>query len=279
MINRILHWNKKRWILILSAAIFLLASLFIYNAYISRKRYEEQAVMAQDYLEAGSFKGAQDAFQKAFSMKYGDKELLSIGLAEAYGSGHEYDKALEVLRSRYEVEKTTIVKEKIEEITARKTDYRFFQLISYGDTYFSNGEYVKAVDEYEKAKMIKSKEYISYLKIAESYMAMDRYDLAEDEIKDGQALAESEQLNIIMSRVESRLKEIRYDEILLMASEYIYQENYEEALNNFNEAIWLISERDTAYNQMSELYITMKDYDTAKAILQNYLRKIGRAHV
>ncbi len=272
MINRILHWNKKRWILILSAAIFLLAALFIYNAYISRKRYEEQAVMAQDYLEAGSFKEAQDAFQKALSMKYGDKELLSIGLAEAYGSGHEYDKALEVLRSRYEVEKTTIVKEKIEEITARKTDYRFFQLISYGDTYFSNGEYVKAVDEYEKAKMIKSKEYISYLKIAESYMAMDRYDLAEDEIKDGQALAESEQLNIIMSRVESRLKEIRYDEILLMASEYIYQENYEEALNNFNEAIWLISERDTAYNQMSELYITMKDYDTAKAILQNYLR-------
>ena len=105
--------------------------------------------MAQDYLEAGSFKEAQEAFQKALSMKYGDKEILSIGLAEAYGGVHDYDKALEVLRDRYEVKKTTAVKEKIEEITTRKSDHRFYQLISYGDTYFSNGEYMKAIDEYD----------------------------------------------------------------------------------------------------------------------------------
>ncbi|NLL00096.1 MAG: hypothetical protein GX271_05465 [Clostridiales bacterium] len=272
MINKILHWGRKRWVFILSAFILLLATLFIYNAYISRKRYEEQTVMAQDYLEAGSFKEAQEAFQKALSMKYGDKEILSIGLAEAYGGVHDYDKALEVLRNRYEVKKTTAVKEKIEEITTRKSDHRFYQLISYGDTYFSNGEYMKAIDEYEKAKMIKSKEEISYIKIVESYIAMDRYDLAEEEINDSLALVESEKLVSMLNRVERRLKEIKYDEILLMASEYIYQENYEEAFTNFNEAIRLIPEIDTAYNQMAELYILLKDYDTAKSLLQNYLR-------
>lgn len=272
MFDRILLRIKKRWIFIVSILTILLIALFIYNTYISRKRYVEQAVMAQDHLEMGNFREAQDAFLKALSMSYGDKELLSIGLAEAYAGVHDYDKALEVLRSRYEVEKTTVVKEKIEEITNRKTDYRFFQLISYGDTYFSNGEYMKAIDEYEKAKMIKSREDTSYLKIVESYIAMERYDLVEKEVRDGLALAESDKLNSILNKVEFRLKEIKYEEILQMASEYIYQENYEEALNSFNEAIRLIPELDKAYNQMSELYITMKDYDSAKSILQNYLR-------
>ncbi|TAH72781.1 MAG: tetratricopeptide repeat protein [Anaerolineaceae bacterium] len=272
MINRILHWNKKRWVMIVSAFIFLLAALLLYNTYISRKRYEEQTVMAQEYLDAGSFEEAQEAYQKALSMNYGDKEFLSIGLAEAYAGVHNYDKALEVLRSRYEVEKTIAVKEKIEEITSKKTDHGFYQLISFGDTYFSNGEYNKAIDEYEKAKLIKSKLDISYLKIATSYMALKRYDLAEEEIKDGLALTESEKLKNMMGKVESRLNEIKYDEILLMASEYIYQENYEEAFNSFNEAIRLIPGKDAAYNQMAELYISFKDFDTAKALLQNYLR-------
>ncbi|NLO09738.1 MAG: tetratricopeptide repeat protein [Clostridiales bacterium] len=272
MISKILRWNKKRWIIITSALIFLVGTLLIYNAYISRKRYEEQAVMAQEYLEAGSFEEAQEAYKKALSMNYGDKELMSIGLAEAYAGVHNYNKALEVLRSIYEVEKTTVVKEKIEEITSKKTDYGFYQLISFGDTYFSNGEYSKAIDEYEKAKLIKSKSDLTYLKIVDSYMAMEKFDLAKEEIEDGLAVTESEKLSIMMSRVEFRLKEIEYDEILLMASEYIYQENYEEAFNSFNDAIWIIPDRDSAYNQMAELYITLKDYDTAKALLQNYLR-------
>ena len=96
---------------------------------------------------------------------------------------------------------------------------------------------------------------------------MDRYDLAEEEINDSLALVESEKLVSMLNRVERRLKEIKYDEILLMASEYIYQENYEEAFTNFNEAIRLIPEIDTAYNQMAELYILLKDYDTAKSLL------------
>lgn len=272
MISKILHWNKKWWALILLFFIFLMFAIFSYNSYLSRKKYEEQAVMAQEYLETGIYEEAIEAYEKAMSMKYGDREHLSIGLAEAYAGVNNYDKALEVLRSRYQVKKTTTVKEKIEEITARKADYNFYQLISYGDTYFANGEYDKAIDEYEKAKLIKSKEEISYIKIVNSYIAMDKFDLAKEEIQEGLALTESIILEAKLTFVDSRIKEIKYDEILNKASEYIYQENYEEAINRLNEAIWLIPSRDTAYNQMAELYITLKEYDTAKALLQNYLR-------
>ena len=138
MIHSILRWNKKRWIVIIFAVILLLTALFVYNAYLFTKRYEEQTTMAEEYLEAGSYEEAQEAYQKALSMNHGDRELLSIGLAEAYAGVHNYDKALEVLRSRYEEEKTTIVKEKIEEITTKKTDHGFYQLISFGDTFFSD---------------------------------------------------------------------------------------------------------------------------------------------
>ena len=272
MINRILHGSKKRWILIVAAVILLFIVLYVYNDYSSRKRYEEKAVMAKEYLDSGSFEKAQEAYREALSMDYGDKELMSIGLAEAYAGVHDYDKALEVLRSRYEIHKTTEVKEKIEEITAKKTDHRYYQLISYGDTYFSNGEYNKAIDEYEKAKLIKSKLDTSYIKIVESYIALEKYDLAKEEIQDGLALTDSERLKRLLDKVQSRINEIKYGEILTKASEYIYQENYEEAINCFNEAIWLLPKRDLAYNQMAEMYIILKDYDSAKALLQNYLR-------
>lgn len=272
MINAILHWNKKKWIFIALAFILLLTAVLIYNSYITKKRYKEQTTMAQEYFEEGNYEEAVKAYQKALSMNYGDRELLSIGLAESYAGINNYDRALEVLRSRYEIEKTNAVKEKIEEISAKKADHSFYQLISFGDTYFSNEEYNKAIDEYEKAKLIMSKEDISYLKIVESYIAMEEYNLAKEEIQEGLELTESTKLKEMLIKVETRLNEIKYDEILLKASEYIYQENYEEAFNSFNEAIWLIPEKDLAYNQMAELYISMGEYDTAKALIQNFLR-------
>ncbi len=272
MIKELFSRNKKRWIIALAVLVFLIAGLITYNTYVARKKYEEQAVMAQEYLEAGSYEEAIEAYRKAMSMKYGNKEALAIGLAESYAGIHDYDKALEVLRSRYEERKTTTVKEKIEEITARKADYNFYQLISYGDTFFSNGEYDKAIKEYEKAKLIKSKEEITYIKIADSYIAMEKYDLAKEEIQEGMALTESDKLEVKLGFVEGKLKEKKYEEILNQASEYIYQENYEEALNNYAEAIRLMPQVDTAYNQMAELYLTLNEYDTARAILRNYLR-------
>lgn len=264
--------NKKRWIIFISTFIFILAAILIFNTYIVRKRYEEQTFKAQDYLESGNLKEAIEAYNVALSMKYGDKELLSLGLADAYARIHDYDRALEVLRNRYGVEQSIAVKEKIEEITIKKADYQFYQFISYGDAYFSNGEYSKAIDEYEQAKQIKSREVISYLKIVESYIEMEEYDLASEEIEEGLALTESERLKQLRNEVDNSLKEKKYNEILNIADEYIYQENYEEAINKFNEAIRLIPRRDLAYNQMADLYITIKDYDTAKALLHNYLR-------
>lgn len=267
-----LRENKKRLLLILFALVLLLGVVYIYNIYTIRKEYKEQTVMAQEYLREESYKEAIDAYQRALSMKFGDRELLSIGLAQSYVGINNYDKALEVLRYRYEEKKTIAVKEMIEEITVKKSDYTFLQLISYGDAYFANGEYSNAIDEYEKAKLIKGKEDTPYLKIVEANIAMERYDLAREEIQDGLILTESDKLEKKMTSVEFYLNELKYNENILRASEYIYQENYEEAFDKYNEAIWLIPQRDLAYNQMAELYITLKDYDAAKALLQNYLR-------
>ena len=265
--------GRIKWLLLgISLFLIVLAMILIYKTYSVRKSYDEQTVMAGEYFENGNYNEAIIAYNKALSMKYGDKEFLSIGLAEAYVASNNYDKALEVLRNRYQVSGTIAIKEKIEEITAQRTEHNFFQAMSYGDTYFSNGEYNNAIIEYEKAKLIKSKEAVSYIKIVKSYMAMDEYDLAEAEILGGLTLTESQELERLRTKVENEQKNLQYESLLSKASEYINQENYEDAINQYNEAIWIMPDNDKAYNQMAEVYILNEDYETAKYLLQNYLR-------
>ena len=66
--------------------------------------------------------------------------------------------------------------------------------------------------------------------------------------------------------MEERLNEIKYEEILAKAAS-IYQENY-EALNSLNEAIRLIPRKDSAYNRMAEVYITLKEYIRQRAFAE-----------
>jgi tetratricopeptide (TPR) repeat protein len=254
--------------------IILVAGIFAFNGYVTRKKYEEQAVMAEKYLEAGNYEQAAEAYLKAISMKNSDKELLSIGLAEAYVGMNQYDKALEALRSRYQKTGGNKVKEEIEEVTVQKTDYEFKQSISHADIYFTNGEYEKAITEYENAKKIKSKEAISYERIAEAYIALGNYNQARDEITEGLSLTQSEKLNQTLTEVESYLMKTKYDEIISAASEYIYQENYEDAIKKLNEAITLLPKEENAYNRLAELYILIGKYDRAITILEGALKNI-----
>lgn len=270
--------TKERWIIIaLIALIVLVSGFFFINGLSVKKKYEEQAVMAEEYLGAGNYEQAVEAYLKAMSMKNSDKELLSIGLAEAYTGINNYDKALEVLRDCYQNTGGVAVKEKIEEVTLRKTDYDYLQIISHADTYFANSEYEKAITEYEKAKLIKSKEAASYKKIAEAYVAMGNYSLAREEVMRGLALTQSGELNNTLKYVDSFLLKSQYDGIVNVASEYIYQENYEDGIKKYEEAIALLPAEENAYNRLAEVYITLEDYEEAIRILEGAQNNINSA--
>lgn len=269
-----LRTKERQIIIALSALIILVAGIFAFNGYVTTKKYEEQAVMAEKYLKAGNYEQAAEAYLKAMSMKNSDKELLSIGLAEAYSGMNQYDKALEALRSCYQKTGGNKVKEEIEEVTVQKTDYEFNQSVSRADIYFTNGEYEKAIIEYENAKKIKSKESISYERIAEAYIALGNYNQAREEVMEGQSLTQSEKLNQTLTEVEGYLLKARYDEIISAASEYIYQENYEDAIKKFNEAITLLPKEESAYNRLAEVYIVIGKYDRAITILEGALKNI-----
>lgn len=272
MVSGVFRTKEKRIFLAVLALVLIIAGIFFYDGYRSRKKYEQQTVMAKEYLEAGNYEQAVEAYMKAMSMKFSDQEALSIGLADAYAGINEYDKALEILRNCYLKTSGTLVKEKIEEITAIKTDYDFNQIISHADTFFTNGEYDKAIAEYEKAKLIKSKEAVSYRKIAESYIAIGNYALAKEEIIEGLALTQKEELNETLKKVDAHLLQAQYDEIVSSASEYIYQENYEEAIKKYKEAISLLPKEENAYNRLAEAYIVLGDYEQAVLLMQTSLR-------
>lgn len=223
--------------------------------------------MAKEYLESGNYNQAIEYYETALSMKNSDKELLSIGLAEAYIGNNEYDKALEILRRRYEIVAGKSVKEKIEEVTLRKADYEYGKIISCGDVYFSNEEYDKAILEYEKAKKIKSKEVAAYKKIAESFVNMKSYNLAKEELLEGLTITNNEKLIDALKLVESYIMKEQYDSLILKATEFVYQENYQDAILHYKEAIKLSPKEAQGYIGLAEIYLEQKKYEDAINLL------------
>ncbi len=227
-----------------------------------------KAVIAENYLHAGSYEEAVKAYQEALSEKGRDEELLSIGLADAYVGLKKYDEALEVLHSCYEKKGTVLLEDKIEEVTSAKTDEDFLQSISRGDVYFSNQEYEKAIAVYEEAKQIKRKDILPYQKIIQAYIKGEQYALAEKEATEGIEVTGNDELYKLLASIENYLLKDEYDEIISQAKEYFYQENYEDGINAYREAIKLLPEETEGYQDLGQYYIDQKDYGSAIALLK-----------
>lgn len=238
------------------------------------KRQLEKAVIAENYLNAKSYEEAVEAFQNALSDKGSDEELLSLGLADAYVGLKEFDKALEVLHSCYQKKATEQLKKKIEEVTAEKTDEEFLQSISRGDVYFSNKEYDKAIAVYEEAKQIKRKDILPYKKIVQSYINLEQYAKAKQEVTEGIEVTGNDELYTLLTCIEHYLLKDEYDEIIAQAKEYFYQENYEDGINLYKDAIKLLPEEKEAYLSLGQHYIDRGDYDSAVEILKEGTSKV-----
>ncbi len=275
MLKRELDSNKIKILIPLLALLVMLLGLFVLFNHISNKRYEEEILIAESHLNTGSYGKAIEAYNKALKMRKNQlDEELTLALAEAYAGNKDYEKALEILRGYYTKSDSILIKEKIEETTCKKTDYDFQQTISRGDKYFSNEEYDKAITEYEKAKTIKSKEAISYQMIAESYVAKEDYKMAYKEIMDGLALTQQEYLNETLSQIEEELNNIQYAEYIEEALEYVYQENFPEAIRRYEEAIKLVPTKETAYIGLAETYINIGRYKSAISLIHTAMEII-----
>lgn len=275
MLKRVLR-TKERWLIAALAVLIILAIVIYAINYINyRHTYEEQAVMAENHLEAGNYEQAIESYIKALSMKNSDLEILSLGLAKAYIGINDFDKALEVLRSCYQKTQSVKAKEKIEEATIQKKEYEYIQTIGRADAYFNNAEYEKAISEYEKAKLIKSKEAASYKKIAEAYIALENYAAAEEEVLRGLALTESDELKVIRDKVDTYLLKARYDQTINAAAEYIYQENYPDGISKYHEAIAIMPSEEEAYVRLAQVYISLGEYENAVDLINSALKRVS----
>lgn len=255
--------KESKLILLLCILMVVTVGGLFYRFYMDNSRYEEQTSMAKKYLQEGDYKQAITYFEKALLKQDGDKEGLSIGLAEAYIGNHEYDKALEALRSYYQTSSSLRVKEKIEDVTVLKNEYEYITIINRAEKYFFNEDYEKSVSEYEKAKLIKSKEPLSYQRIAESYIKLEQYALAREEVEEGIAITQNENLNDIMNTADRFLIQEQYHMIIESAKEYIYQENYEDGIKKYKEAIKVYPQGKEAYINLATVYMTQKEYNQA----------------
>lgn len=254
--------------------ILIVIGVFLFTNYSGNRKFIEQAVMAENYLEAGNYREAVDAYQKAMSMKKATQQNLAIGLADAYVGLNEYDMALEALRSCYQKASGVKVKEKIEEVTSKKTEYEYLQAATRAEVYFSNKEYDKAIAEYEKAKLIKSKKATSYQRIAEAYMEIDEYEKAREEILEGQELTQDESLDKILVIINTHLIREKYDKLISQAEEYINQENYKDGITQYEAAIALLPKKDLAYIGLANVYLARKEFNRAVLLLQSVIEQV-----
>lgn len=273
MLSGVFRTKERKVIAIILGFVIIVMGTIILLSYSGNRKFMEQAVMAENYLEAGNYQMAVEAYKKAMSMKKDNQQNLAVGLADAYIGLNEYDMALEALRSCYQKTSGKNVKEKIEEVTAKKTDYEYLQAASRAEVYFSNKEYDKAIAEYEKAKLIKSKEAISYKRIAEAYTEKGEYEQARDEILEGQELTQDKSLDEILADINSRLLKEKYDELIKQAEEYVNQENYKDGIAGYEAAIALLSDESEAYMGLANAYIARKEYSKAVLLLQSAVKQ------
>lgn len=265
--RKIFRTKEGKLAAIAMAFIIIVAGLiFTYN-YVRKKDILEQAVMAENYLDAGKYEMAVEAYTRVLSMKGSDKQQLTIGLAEAYVGLEEFDKALEILRSFYMKSADLKIKESIEKISSKKTDYEYNQILSKAEVYFSNTEYEKAIEEFEKAKQIKRKNSASYKRIAEAYLLLGDYAKAREEIIEGQEITGDDKLKHTLALVNSYFYKDQYNMLLSQAAEYILQENYSEGEKKYQEAINLLPEQAPAYIGLADFYISQGRYDEAIRLL------------
>ncbi len=271
--------TKERKVVVTILGVIIILGLIILNMVSKDRQIDEQAVMAENYLNAGSYENAVAAYQKALSMKNSDQESLSIGLAEAYVGLKDFNRALEVLRACYQKKSTMKLVQKIEEITSAKLDYEFRQSISRADVYFSNKEYDKAISVYEEAKLIKSKDCASYEGIANSYIEQGKYDLAREEVLEGIEITRSERLDKLLVTIDTHLLKEDYDLIVAQAEEYVYQENFEDGIEKYLEAIRLLPSQVKAYKNLASVYLEQEKYNKAVTLLTRAVENTNDAEL
>jgi len=269
MLHKIFRTKEGIIITIIVVFSIIIISLLAVYGYVRKKSFMEQAVMAENYLNAGNYELAVEAYKKALSKNGSDKQLLTIGLAQAYAGLDEYDKALEILRAYYMKSPEIEIKEKIEEITSRKTDYEFSQVISRAEVFYSKKEYEKAILEFEKAKQIKSKDSTPYKRIAEAYILLGEYEKARDEVIEGQEITGDDKLKDTLSMVNRYLNKEQYDMLMSQAAEYILQENFKDGEKKYLEAINLLPYEAAAYVELANIYISQGKYDEALRLLSD----------
>jgi tetratricopeptide (TPR) repeat protein len=259
--------TKERKVIAAILGTIIVIGFIIISMASKGGQIDEQAVMAENYLNAGSYEHAVEAYQKALSMKNSDQETLSIGLSRAYVGLEDFDKALEVLRTCYQKKSTMKLEKEIEEVASAKLDYEFLQSISRADVYFSNKEYDKAISVYEEAKLIKSKDSTSYARIAQAYIDQGKYDLAREEVLDGIEITRNEELDKILITIDTYLLKEDYDLMVTQAEEYVYQENYKDGIEKYQEAILLLPSQTKAYKNLAQIYLEWEKYSEAVTLL------------
>lgn len=237
------------------------------NNDLNIKRYEEEVNIAEGYYHNEQYEEGIRSYIKAIKSKNSDVVNIGIEVAMGYLALEDHDNAISFLRNIYEKTDSEIIKSKLGEAILEKREYEFGNYIDKGNKYFNNKEYDKAIFEYERAKKVNRNSSLSYKGIAESYVRMKEFELAESEITLGYEITKSEDLNKTLDVIDLFMTWSKYEELGEAAKELYLQEKYEEAVLKYRKAITVMPEESRSYMELAEIYIELESIGEIKGLL------------
>lgn len=168
--------------------------------------------------------------------------------------------------------------------------------LNLGNSYMDELDYEAAIAAYEEAIRIEPKSEEAYIALANAYIAQEEYEKAIEVLDEGYAQTEAvaildkkDEIVLLFEEIEEAERQAEleaqvtptpvptpipaepaidpYQEKIDQAKQYIENEEYEEAIAELESAIELDATNELAYQELAQLYESLKDYEAALEIL------------
>ena len=259
----VLYKKKKRKKIIIAVSIIGAAGILFSGGYLFYQNTPGR-VIARSQIKAESFSAEKNYSAAAAELQrileLDDKNIQAyLDISQAYLQQNMTDKAVDALRTGYELTGDSKIKERLNELLK-------IQALEQGNKYLSEKKYKQATEEFQKVLDADKKCAEAYAGKADAYVGLNETDNALLCLQSGIDETDDEEL-------KTKLNEIKIKQLLDNADRLYSQEEYDEARKEYKNVLIIDDKNTEAYLGMANSLLAMDNEDGAAEILAAGLEK------
>lgn len=241
-----MNTKMKRMLWILLAVLLVCTACSKKTTEMSATSREaiEQMELGEKYLRERDYESAIEAFSRCIELDP-EKTDAYLMLSEIYMDQDRLQDALDILQKGYDSTNDQSLMEKYGEICLE---------LAY--QYYDDEEFDSAIEAFENAISADPSNVDAYTGLYELYLYLDEYESADEVLERGCTATNDESLI-----------EMRYESLLNMGTQYMDDENYEDAIPCLEKLIEAGRGDDNTVLSLATAYAEMEEYDKAIELL------------